>query len=594
MAYTSIFSGGNLGSVNQNLLTYKAPAPVAPKFNLNSVKDVPSLNTALHTGQINSNQWMQRFKQIQATTNGPKINTSLAGNLNPISGQSSLNQALNKVFIQSPKAAVVDTGNAVASQAKNFTGPVSTQAQRNSIINNQTALKKQPINVQNNLNKLGHNGFAPGAQTLIQAGKQAAQGTPTSQIQSTINKGIQQGKVNQGKALNVLANVAGIDAGGALGKLGAVKSGAEAALGKDEATNALINSQKVANASKKTTLADRLGSSSVKDATTPKTTPISVVDKSAPVTGKVTTNADSAYIKASNKLSDQYEKELSNVQSVSHPVTQKVLQDKLDTKYNALQQNLDDSYGKSSVSFKGNPTKAVESGITTPRSALTKNPVVPFDSTRIPEQNTNELPSPAPTKTTFPTGVEQKTGETPAEQGTKISGSALNSEQRAVEKGLTNDLGEKATYSGGSYKQEASKAVNLANDNPDEAMKIATGTKSGDNVIHEVAVRRAVENKALQNGDVDTLSRLAKSSQHSATSEAAQRLGSESFNAVHNSPVQAIRDIQESRKALLAKGEKTPERVLASTVKDIKKTAAPKLKVSRQDWHSFINDLQCK
>jgi hypothetical protein len=583
MAYTSIFSGGQLGTVNKNLLTYKAPAP--PKFNVNSVGDVPSLNKALHVGQINQQQWMQRFKQLQPKA--PQIKTGLAA------VPSSLGDALNQVFVQSPKAAVVDTKNAVVTQAKQFTQPVSTQAQRNAVITGQNALQKQPASVQQAVTKLGHNGVAPGAKTLISAGKQASREQPTSQIQATINKGIQQGKVNQGKALNVLANVAGIDAGGALGKLGAVKSSVGAAVGKDEATNALINSQKIATANKKVNLADKLGSSSVKDATSPKTTPISVVDKSVPVTGKVTTKADSAYIKASNRLSNQYEKELANVQTVSHPVTQKVLQDKLDTKYNAFQQNLDDTYGKSSVSFKGNPTKAVESGVVTPRSALTKNPVVPFDSTRIPEQNTNKLPSPAPPETTSPIGAKTNSGEIPAEQGAKISGSAVNSETRAVESGLVKEFPDKATYTGTSYKQDAEDAVKLANENPDKARAIASGNESGRNQAFNVAVRRAVESKASKESDVDTIMQLGNSSGHTRTSEAAQTLGAESYNTHAHSPVEAIKQIAAVRKEVGAKKlGKSAEKAISSTVKEIK--SEPALQVSRQDWHSFVSDLRCK
>lgn len=176
----------------------------------------------------------------------------------------------------------------------------------------------------------------------------------------------------------------------------------------------------------------------------------------------------------------------------------------------------------------------------------------------------------------------------------KNSGSSLKSEQRAVEKGLVDDLGDKATYKGGSYKTEAAKAVQLTHDDPDKATQIATGEKAGDNTIHEVAVRRAVENKALNDGDINTIQKLAQSSQHTETSEAAQRLGAEGFNAERNSPVQAIKEISAARtKAMIGSGDKATQ-TLSSTVKDIQKTVAPKLRVSRQDWHSFISDLQCK
>lgn len=465
----------------------------------------------------------------------------------------------------------------------------------------------------------------------IQAQKMATQGATPAQIKAFQAKDAQAASNQQGKALNTLATVAGFSAPGegilsraaektgVTDALSAVKGKVVAASGKDEATNALINSQRVANATKSASLADKLGTPAVKEASTTRIpvvnptqtnatrsaigstavenanrTSIPVSGKSTQVSGKVATSSDTAYIKASNKLSDQYDKELSQIQKVPHPVTQQALQRNIDTKYNALQQNLDDKYGQTSISFKGKPTTLKETtgtDVTMPRSALSKTPEAPFNSTKIPEPKviTNTTPAPKEPKISSPS---PNLGTI---SSSKVSGSALQSEQRAVEAGLVNDLGDEATYKTGSYKQEAGNAVNLVNNNPEEAMRIATGEKPGNNTIHEVAVRRAVENKALQNSDVDTLQKLANSSQHTSTSEAAQRLGSEGFNADHNSPVQAIREVAQARQnALLKRGEKTPEKVLASTVKDIQKTTESKLKISPQDWHSFINDLQCK
>lgn len=646
--YQSIFTNGNFAPATKTnpLVTGFVPGQYAkvnaqiaaqPKFNVNSVNDVPTLNAALHAGHINSGQWMQRFKQIQSTAKGlnspqtvgaPKESLfSATGQAEPQAAGTLFNTV--KSIAQFTPQQVVSVAHSILPSHSSIPAqtlqtiqklPVSQRPQAISPATRQV-LQNAGFNI-NDLSDKNINNFVKQDTKVAQkassvtpkgnlatalAGSQPIKSVPArvAGSQQALATGIHIPIVNKtvhatGTLGNVLANVgvASQVAGGLAPVEGAVETGgriaskATVALGKDEATNTLINSQKIASAGKQANLADRLGTSSVKEATTPKTTAIPVAGESSSVTGKVTPKpSDTAYIKASNKLSDQYEKELVSVQKVPHPVTQKVLQTNLDTKYNTLQQKLDDSYGKSSVSFKGKPTivkSPSNSTIPEPRSPLTQHTPVPFDSTRIPEPEVDSTLSSKESPATPKTATEQ----TP---GTKVSGSALNSEQRAVEKGLASDLGEKATYSGGSYKHEASKAVSLANDNPDEAMKIATGTKPGDNVIHEVAVRRAVESKALQSGDVDTLTKLAQSSQHSATSEAAQRLGSESFNAVHNSPVKAIRDIQESRqKALLSGGEKTPEKVLASTVRDIQKTAAPKLKVSRQDWHSFINDLQCK
>lgn len=173
----------------------------------------------------------------------------------------------------------------------------------------------------------------------------------------------------------------------------------------------------------------------------------------------------------------------------------------------------------------------------------------------------------------------------------KTSGSALKSEQRAVESKLATQFEGKAKYNAGSYKTEAAKAVQLTHDDPDKAMKIAMGDKSGDNTMHEVAVRHAVENKAIKDNDVDTLTRLASSSQHTETSEAAQRLGAEGYATERDSPVRAISEIQKSRaKALASRTGKDTNSAVESTIKDIKTKVAP---IKRQEWHQFIESLRC-
>lgn len=626
LSYDQVSTPGFKGQFN-----YVAPTPVAPKFDIGSVKDVPTLNTALKSGQISSQQWMQRFKQIQPTTKGfnapqsptSKINTSLGNNLNPFAKSSALGGALNQVFIQSPKAAVVDTKNAVANQVKTLTAPTASADQRASIISNQKTAQTNPefVKATQGLN-LANNS----ASGKIQAQSMAAKGAKASQIKQFLQKDAQVMSATQGKALNVLGNVASIDAGGLAGKLGAAKSGIQAVVGKDEATNALINSQKVANATKASRLADVLGSSSVKEANTTHIpiispnetttarqavgstalknadrTSIPVTGKSTQVAGKVTTISDAKYIAASNKLSDQYEKELAQIKTVPSPVYQQVKQKNLDAKYNALQERLDNTSGRSSISFKGKPITVLDT-TTLPRSALDKNPVTPFNSTRIPVESP-ALPKPRAetpvTKRDIVPSTQQGSGGAKSEQnlnitpGNKVSGSALKSEQRAVETGLIKEFPDKATYTGTSYTQDAEDAVKLANENPDKAKAIASGRESGPSQAYNVAVRRAVENKAQKENDIDTIMQLGNSSAHTKTSEAAQTLGAEAYNAHANSPVEAIKQVAAIRKQTATKQLKeSPAKAISNTVKEIK--SQPALKVSRQDWHSFVSDLRCK
>lgn len=79
----------------------------APVVNANSLNDIPSLNKALKAGSINSSQWMQRFKTIQAPSN--KVST--------VSNASLLGTALNKTFVKTPVAigkGAVQSENTVA------------------------------------------------------------------------------------------------------------------------------------------------------------------------------------------------------------------------------------------------------------------------------------------------------------------------------------------------------------------------------------------------------------------------------------------------------------------------------------------------
>lgn len=181
--------------------------------------------------------------------------------------------------------------------------------------------------------------------------------------------------------------------------------------------------------------------------------------------------------------------------------------------------------------------------------------------------------------------------EATPEQPTKISGSALKSEQRAVQAGLVKDLGEKTKYDTGSYKTEATNAVKLAYDNPTEAKAIAMGEKPGNNTIHEVAVRRAVENKALQEKDTQTLLDLSKSTQHSVTSEAAQRLGAEGHNA--DDAVNNLRTLAKTRTAAFeAKNKVKASEAIKATVKDYKANKT-KLSLTPKTWSDFIESIRC-
>lgn len=626
MPYQSIYAGGNFTPTLATPLKYVAPT-ITPKFNLGSVNDVPTLNKALRGGQISTQQWNQRFQQLQKAP--PKIQTGILPNLNPISNQSAIRQATINPIIDSAKAAAVDTKNAVITRAQALAAPTSTQAQRTALINNQkvAAQKATPAETAA-LKQAQSNGFGRGAKTTVAVQKQIAQGATPKQVIATANKGTAAGKVSEGKAINAALNITGLDAtgegilakGGAkvaektLGKaIGAARAGA----GRDATTNALIDTQRAQTALKQAKISSLTGKAAVDEAKTQRipvvspnetagartsigSTAIQNADRtSIPVKGTSTQTVGKVvappknYIKQSDALSKAYEKESAGLQNVASSHAQQVLQDKIDLKYGKLQQDLDTAHGQTSVNFKGKTTKVGQTGPALPRSALDNHP----------RYQPNESPLTASTPETKPITVSTpKASETAPKAvtepttGTNVSGSSLRTQAKAVEVGMKSEAESTgATYNTVSHKEEAAKAAQLVEENPTKARSIAMGAR-GDNASHEAAVYHAVANKAIEDakksGDYSEVTALANSPRHTAVSEAAQKLGAEGYNANPHDPINIMNDLAKTREAAVTKRAGKPSVAKATT--EIKKevtAAAPR--VSRQDWHSFIEGLKC-
>lgn len=187
--------------------------------------------------------------------------------------------------------------------------------------------------------------------------------------------------------------------------------------------------------------------------------------------------------------------------------------------------------------------------------------------------------------------VIQGTTKLKTSPGPTISGSALKQEQKDVAAGLATESSEKAGYKSTSYESDSEDAVKLAYENPEKALDIATGKKAGKNPSHEVAVRRAVTTKARNEGDTDTLQKLLASRQHTATSEAAQRMGAEGYNADENDPVTAMQHVAAARTAAVEKqtGQSMNKAVTQAT-KEIDSHIKP---VSKQTWAMFVESIKC-
>lgn len=235
--------------------------------------------------------------------------------------------------------------------------------------------------------------------------------------------------------------------------------------------------------------------------------------------------SDTEYTARFNKLSDSYDKATTQLakESETMPLTQqRVMARLIDEQHMAKLNALDEEFnnpkmsvqGKNKVASKSTPqvTKTGEVGITTETGAT--NP---------------ELPT-----------VQPKS------KNQAVTGSAIRTQESAVEAQLAESLPDKAKYNVDSYKAAASKAVKVANGDRQAAMDIVEG-KVSSTPVERVATARALENKAIAEGDVATIKQLAHSKSNTAISEAAQTLGSQGYNVDRYSPVEAIKKIEQTR-----------------------------------------------
>jgi hypothetical protein len=182
----------------------------------------------------------------------------------------------------------------------------------------------------------------------------------------------------------------------------------------------------------------------------------------------------------------------------------------------------------------------------------------------------------------------------PAESAGKIVASRLAArvQANAVEKKLTDSLGDLPEYNRVNMKEQAQLASDLIAADPDKAIRIARGEEEPPAHILPESVFVAVEEHAIQTGNVDLLRQLATgnlSSEATAMGQRIRALGERD----QDSPVKAMRDVQQAReKAVEKRTGKTVAKAKKDAVsemkKEIKKTAS-----KRPDWNEFIKEITC-
>lgn len=175
-------------------------------------------------------------------------------------------------------------------------------------------------------------------------------------------------------------------------------------------------------------------------------------------------------------------------------------------------------------------------------------------------------------------------------EGDTVSGNAARIESVALEKKLTEKMGDLPQYRAINMKEQAEEAVNLISTDKQKAIDIIEGKANAPGNLKAQSVHQALEDLAVREGDGELLTKLAKSNVNTELSESAQNLRIAAERDPH-SPVEQIRQVRDARRKAAERRSKT---TISKEVQDIKKKAqAATPKVKKETWASFVKGLEC-
>lgn len=186
-------------------------------------------------------------------------------------------------------------------------------------------------------------------------------------------------------------------------------------------------------------------------------------------------------------------------------------------------------------------------------------------------------------KETVPTLVPVGEGEV------RVSKLSKGVEARAVAEKLIKSFGDLPEYQRVSVDNQAERATKLINEDWDTAVNIALGREESPYGLLPESVFIAVENKALEDGSVDLLRQLATSPRTSEATAMGQRIR---MLAERNpdSAVNNIREVYNERKKASEKRGYRKDKEVANLKKEVDNEVK---KVSKYDWKSFIDSIEC-
>ncbi len=165
-------------------------------------------------------------------------------------------------------------------------------------------------------------------------------------------------------------------------------------------------------------------------------------------------------------------------------------------------------------------------------------------------------------------------------------------EAKSIEKGLTKGFGETAGYDPITIKDQAQRASKVMED-IENARKMVKGDIPMESGLKGEMLIKAMEDYAQKKGDVELLRDIANSPLVSETSAHAQAMRI----LAERNPDSVVAKLQDLKKAKEANAEKKSGKKLSQAKKDVVKEIKKSMEVTKpkkEDWSSFIKEIQCK
>lgn len=204
-------------------------------------------------------------------------------------------------------------------------------------------------------------------------------------------------------------------------------------------------------------------------------------------------------------------------------------------------------------------------------------------------------------KTELSASAKQRAENTPlkpvGEGKETISGLGKSVEASALAKEMKLNLGDLPTHKTMNMEEKANKSIDLLNSDSTRAKRIAMGHEEAPSDIPAGFIFNAVKNRAIEQGDIDTLRELGTSQAINdyATAIGQQVKAFDDSNRNQEDPTKYIRTVSKSKKEVFKnklRGKTSAKDAVNKTVDEIKQQTK-KTTPDKKAWDKFISSIQC-